>query len=119
MSIGRRRRAARGEGRTSCRAERDGDVTMPGMAHAADAAHDEARLLEGLRAGRHDTFEQIVRLHGTRLLGVARRILRDDDLAREAVQDALVSAFRARTKFAGTSKLSTWLHRITVNAALM
>lgn len=92
---------------------------MPAMAHSPDAAREEAALVAGLRAGHHDAFEQIVRMHGTRLLGVARRMLRNDDLAREAVQDALVSAFRARDTFAGTALLSTWLHRITVNAALM
>jgi len=89
------------------------------MTDASAAARDDAALVAGFRAGQHDAFEQIVRIHGSRLLGVARRIVRDDDLANEAVQDALVSAFRAREKFAGTSLLSTWLHRITVNAALM
>ena len=92
---------------------------MPEMTDASTAARDDAALVAGFRAGQHDAFEQIVRIHGNRLLGVARRIVRDDDLAHEAVQDALVSAFRAREKFAGTSLLSTWLHRITVNAALM
>ena len=89
------------------------------MTDASAAARDDAALVAGFRAGKPDAFEQIVRLHGSRLLGVARRIVRDDDLANEVVQDALVSAFRAREKFAGTSLLSTWLHRITVNAALM
>ncbi|HEX5217280.1 MAG TPA: sigma-70 family RNA polymerase sigma factor [Vicinamibacterales bacterium] len=89
------------------------------MTHSSAPARDDAALVAAFRAGRHDAFEEIVRIHGNRLLGVARRIVRDDDLAQEAVQDALVSAFRARDKFAGTSLLSTWLHRITVNAALM
>ena len=64
-------------------------------------------------------FESIVREHGGRMLAVARRILRDEDAARDAVQDAFVSAYRARHQFEGTAKLSTWLHRIVVNAALM
>ena len=89
------------------------------MTQSSAAARDDAALVAGFRAGQHDAFAEIVRIHGSRLLGVARRIVRDDDLAQEAVQDALVSAFRARDKFAGTSLLSTWLHRITVNAALM
>jgi RNA polymerase sigma-70 factor (ECF subfamily) len=49
---------------------------------------------------------------------VARRILGNEEDAREAVQDAFVSAFRAREQFQGQSKLSTWLHRIVVNAAI-
>jgi RNA polymerase sigma-70 factor (ECF subfamily) len=66
----------------------------------------------------HD-FESIVREHGGRMLAVARRILQDEDAARDAVQDAFISAYRARNQFEGTAKLSTWLHRIVVNAALM
>jgi RNA polymerase sigma-70 factor (ECF subfamily) len=50
---------------------------------------------------------------------VARRILRDEDAARDAVQEAFVAAHRNLERFAGDARLSTWLHRITVNAALM
>jgi RNA polymerase sigma-70 factor (ECF subfamily) len=64
-------------------------------------------------------FESLVREHGGRMLAVARRILRDEEEARDAVQDAFISAYRARDQFEGTAKLSTWLHRIVVNAALM
>jgi RNA polymerase sigma-70 factor (ECF subfamily) len=49
----------------------------------------------------------------------AQRLLRNEDDARDAVQDAFLSAFKALPGFAGDSLLSTWLHRITVNAALM
>src|SRR5688572_8076597 len=80
--------------------------------------HDEAALVDGIRKGDADAFESIVRAHGPRLTAVARRILRDEDLAREAVQDAFISAYRARDQFNADSRLSTWLHRITVNAAL-
>jgi RNA polymerase sigma-70 factor (ECF subfamily) len=53
------------------------------------------------------------------MLVVARRYLRSEDDARDAVQEAFVSAFRAIDRFEGGSLLSTWLHRIVVNAALM
>ena len=53
------------------------------------------------------------------MLAVARRLLRNDDDAREAVQDAFVSAFRSSGRFEGSSRISTWLHRIVVNACLM
>ena len=79
---------------------------------------DETTLVEGVRRGDPDAFETLVRTYGPRLTGVARRILRDEDQAREAVQDAFVSAFRSRNQFQGESRLGTWLHRITVNAAL-
>jgi RNA polymerase sigma-70 factor (ECF subfamily) len=53
------------------------------------------------------------------MLAVARRILGNDDDAGDAVQEAFLSAFRSLDRFEGGSKLSTWLHRITVNASLM
>jgi len=53
------------------------------------------------------------------MLAVARRMLRNDEEARDAVQEAFLLAFRGLPRFAGQSRLGTWLHRITVNAALM
>jgi len=79
----------------------------------------EADLARGLREGDPRVFEQIVRTYGARLLAVARRILKDDDAARDAVQDAFISAYRGRKGFSGSARVSTWLHRIAVNAALM
>jgi RNA polymerase sigma-70 factor (ECF subfamily) len=79
----------------------------------------EASLLRRLRAGDADAFEAMVRTHGPRLLAVARRILGAEADARDALQDGFVSAFRSIGSFEGGSKVSTWLHRIVVNAALM
>jgi RNA polymerase sigma-70 factor (ECF subfamily) len=79
---------------------------------------DEAELVRGFTKGDPAVFDRVVRLHGGRMLAVARRILRDEDQARDAVQEAFISAFRARGQFNADSKLSTWLHRIAVNAAL-
>ncbi len=53
-----------------------------------------------------------------RLLSVARRILKSDDEAREAVQQAFIAAYKARHQFEGNAQPSTWLHRITVNKAI-
>lgn len=87
--------------------------------HSHDVPPDEDALARGLRAGDQQVFEQIVRQYGPRMLAVTRRILRDDDDARDAVQDAFISAYRARERFKASSKVSTWLHRIAVNSALM
>lgn len=80
---------------------------------------DDAGLLERLRAGDEHAFELLVRTYTGRLLAVTRRLLRNEEDARDAVQEAFVSAFRSLAGFQGSSQLSTWLHRIALNAALM
>jgi RNA polymerase sigma-70 factor (ECF subfamily) len=80
---------------------------------------DEALLLAALRRGDDVAFETMVRRYSPPLFAVVRRILRNDEDAREALQDAFVSVFRAVGGFTGDSRLGTWLHRIAVNAALM
>jgi RNA polymerase sigma-70 factor, ECF subfamily len=82
-------------------------------------ASQDAELLDGLRAGRDEAFEALVRAHSGRMLSVCRRILRSDEEAKDAVQEAFLSAFRAMRSFEGTCQLGTWLHRIAVNASLM
>ena len=79
----------------------------------------EVALLAGLRAGDPQAYEQLVRAYGGRLLAVARRFLPGEDDARDAIQDAFLSAFRAIHSFQEGARISTWLHRIVVNAALM
>ena len=83
------------------------------------APDSERLLLDRLRLQDPAACEELVRTHTGRLLSVARRMLRNDDDARDAVQDGFMSAFRAIGDFNGGCKLSTWLHRIVVNAALM
>jgi RNA polymerase sigma-70 factor (ECF subfamily) len=80
---------------------------------------DEAALVADLQRGAPEAYERLVRTYGGRLLSVARRFLRNEEDAREALQDAFLSAFRGIQRFSGQSRLATWLHRITVNAALM
>lgn len=80
---------------------------------------DEKALLEALRAGQEWAFETMVRQFGGRLLAVARRFTQNDEDARDVLQSAYLSAFRALHEFEGACQLSTWLHRIVVNTALM
>ena len=79
----------------------------------------EAALLAGLRAGDESVFEEVVRRFGPRMLATARRLLRNEEDARDAVQEAFLAAFKGIGGFDGRARLSTWLHRIGVNAALM
>ena len=79
----------------------------------------EAQLITRLRAGNGDAFEDLVRVYGGRLLSVARRFVRNDSDAQDIVQAAYLSAFRSLAQFEGNCQISTWLHRIVVNQALM
>ncbi|MGQ4414728.1 RNA polymerase sigma factor SigM [Streptomyces sp. SAS_269] len=80
-------------------------------------ARDEDLLARHVE-GDPDAFAEIVRRHRDRLWAVALRTLGDREEAADAVQDALVSAYRAAHTFRGQSAVTTWLHRITVNACL-
>lgn len=86
---------------------------------AAPADQQEAQLLTGLRAGDPQAYERLVRAYSGRLLAVARRFLANEEDARDALQEAFLSAFRAIGAFQEDARISTWLHRIVVNAALM
>jgi RNA polymerase sigma-70 factor (ECF subfamily) len=86
---------------------------------ADDGEIDEAALVERMQAGDEAAFDLAVRRFGPQMLAVARRFMGHEQDAQDAVQDAFLSAFRAIDSFQGDARLSTWLHRITVNAALM
>lgn len=79
----------------------------------------EASLLKALKASDERAFVELVNRYSGRLLVVARRLLNQEQDAQDALQDAFISAFRGLAAFDGNSTLATWLHRITVNAALM
>src|SRR5581483_5924661 len=80
---------------------------------------EEGALLRALRAGDASAFEHLVRRQTSHLFAAARRIVGNDEDARDVVQEAFVSAYRSLDRFGGDSRISTWLHRIAVNAALM
>jgi RNA polymerase sigma-70 factor (ECF subfamily) len=86
----------------------------PSIASANDTAY-----LAALRARDPEAVERLVRTESPRLLAVARRLLRNEADAQDALQEAFLSAFEGLGRFQGGSSLSTWLHRIVVNAALM
>ncbi len=94
---------------------------MTGMlsANATPADGSEPSLVERLRHGDPDAFEAMVRRYGGRMLAVARRVLRNEEDARDVVQESLLQAFRGFDHFRADARLSTWLHRIVMNAALM
>lgn len=88
------------------------------MDEAAAGDRSDQELLALHVAGDPEAFGELVRRHRDRLWAVALRTLGDREEAADAVQDALVSAYRAAHTFRGDSAVTTWLHRITVNACL-
>ncbi len=79
---------------------------------------DDAGLLRAHVDGDRDAFGELVRRHRDRLWAVAMRTLGDREEAADALQEALLSAYRAADRFRGESAVTTWLHRIVVNACL-
>lgn len=83
-----------------------------------DPGRSDLELLRAHAAGDPRAFEEIIRRHRDRLWAVALRTMRDPEEAADALQDALISAFRAAGSFRAESAVTTWLHRIVVNACL-
>lgn len=77
-----------------------------------------AALLARARRGDESAFRQLYRSHVDRTFGLAYRITGDEELARDATQEAFVRAFGRLDEFRGDAAFSTWLHRITVRSAL-
>lgn len=80
------------------------------------AAPPEARQPPAAAPG--TVFEQLVARNTGRMFAVARRILRDEEAARDCVQDAFLAAYRGFARFEGRSVVTTWLHTIVVHTAL-
>jgi RNA polymerase sigma-70 factor, ECF subfamily len=78
----------------------------------------DAELLRLHVAGDSEAFGELFRRHRDRLWAVALRTVCDPEEAADALQDAMVSAFRRAADFRGDSAVTTWLHRIVVNASL-
>ena len=87
--------------------------------HLTTDVADDSALRQRLKAGDGLAYETLVRRHGGRMLATARRFLRGEQDAADAVQDAFLAAFKAIANFKGDSQLGTWLHRIVVNTCLM
>lgn len=79
---------------------------------------NDAEILERLKTGDEAALETIFNLHSAKLYRVAKRILGDAADTEEVIQDVFWTVYRKAKLFKGESQLSTWLYRLTVNAAL-
>ena len=79
----------------------------------------DAELVRMAQAGDTRAFDELVRRYQDKVYRLCFKILRHEDDAAEALQDAFLSAFRGLKNFKAESTFSTWLYRIATNAALM
>jgi len=79
---------------------------------------DDRELMRLHVAGDPDAFEELVRRHRDRLWAVALRTMGEPEEAADALQDALLSAFRRAESYRGEAAVTTWLHRVVVNACM-
>src|SRR3712207_8204720 len=79
---------------------------------------DQRRFVERAAEGDHDAFAVLVDRAVARLDAAARLILRDRELARDAVQEAPIRAWRDLPGLRDPDRFDAWLHRLTVNACL-
>ena len=116
--VGSHRPAPRTEPVLPCRgaasSNRTGDGSGTGRAAPLDA---ESALLDGLRQGDDRCYRVLLDTHTDRLLHLARRYLEEED-ARDAVQEAFITMYEKIDGFRAGAALSTWLHRIVVNACI-
>lgn len=78
----------------------------------------EEALIAGLKNQDEASFQVLYENYNRRIYMTAYRILRDEELARDAMQESLINVYRAIRTFRGDSRLSTWISRITVNVCL-
>src|ERR671917_1612221 len=79
---------------------------------------DQRTLVERAREGDRDAFAVLARAAAARLDAAARLILRDAELARDAVQEALIRAWRDLPGLRDPERFDAWIHRLLVNAAI-
>ena len=79
---------------------------------------DDAALLRAHVRGDREAFGELVRRHRDRLWAVALRTMGNPDDAADGLQDGMVAAYRRAASYRGEAQVTTWLHRVVVNACL-
>jgi len=87
--------------------------------HAQYASEADAALVRMAQGGDTRAFDELVRRYRDKVFRLAFKILRHEDDAAEALQDAFLSAYRGLPNFKAESTFSTWLYRVATNASLM
>jgi RNA polymerase sigma-70 factor (ECF subfamily) len=84
----------------------------------AASAPSDADVIERAKRGDHEAFRVLVERYQGRAYGLALRVLRDEEQARDAVQDAFLKVYGSLGKFQGRSGFYTWFYRLVMNVCL-
>ncbi len=88
------------------------------MTNAPQAAGEDQALVDRIRAGDRDAFEELVRRKRDWAFRLARRVVGQDEDARDVVQLAFLRLWKKVRGFRGGSEFDPWFHRIVVNLAI-
>lgn len=88
---------------------------MKPVASAALELGDEQQAIQRAREGDLDAFDSLIRRYEDQVFSVAYRMVGDEDDAADISQEVFLAFFRHLKEYRGDAKISTWLHRITVN----
>jgi RNA polymerase sigma-70 factor (ECF subfamily) len=81
----------------------------------ASRADEDSRLVERFLEGNLQAFNELMAAHEDRVFGICLRVMRDRELALDAVQETFITVYRKAGKFTGESAFSTWLYRVATN----
>lgn len=81
----------------------------------ASRADEDSRLVERFLGGNLRAFNELMAAHEDRVFGICLRVMRDRELALDAVQETFITVYRKVDKFTGESAFSTWLYRVAIN----
>jgi RNA polymerase sigma-70 factor (ECF subfamily) len=81
-------------------------------------APSDAEAIERARRGDHEAFQVLVERYQSRVHHLALRVLRDEEAARDAVQEGFLKVYRSLDRFEGRSSFYTWLYRLVLNLCL-
>jgi RNA polymerase sigma factor (sigma-70 family) len=79
---------------------------------------DQSSIIKGCKQGQEKAFKALVDQYAPKLMAVCHRYLKDTDLAKDALQESLISIFKSIASYTGTGSFDGWITKITVRACL-
>jgi RNA polymerase sigma-70 factor (ECF subfamily) len=95
-----------------------GPLDPPAIREPDANGPSDAEAVARARSGDHEAFRVLVERYQGRAFRLAARVLRDDERARDVVQEAFLKVYGALRRFEGRSSFYTWLYRVVMNLCL-